>query len=197
MGRPRAFVEDVVVKKAAEVFWVGGYQGTSIGDLEAGTGIDRSSLYHAFGSKEALFELAARCYIDQQIGPLLSGMLEPTAGLDQVVAFFARMAERLRADPVKTARGCLIVNALGEPATPHRGALAAGAVYRDRFRLAFTSALTNAAEWGEVNRDRIEDRARVLTSMAMGVFLSARIDPADAGDLAEAIAAEVSGWRNR
>ena len=51
MARPRAFDYERVVAGATEVFWDGGYEGTSVDDLEHGTGLNRSSLYRTFETK--------------------------------------------------------------------------------------------------------------------------------------------------
>ena len=60
MGRNRTFDEDEVVERCAEVFRRTGYEGSSIDDLVAATGLHRGSLYSAFGSKRGLFVLALR-----------------------------------------------------------------------------------------------------------------------------------------
>ncbi|WP_456677935.1 TetR/AcrR family transcriptional regulator [Bradyrhizobium sp. RDM12] len=55
MSRPREFDETEVMDKALELFWRQGYEGTSLNDLLDATGLTKSSLYAAFGSKEDLF----------------------------------------------------------------------------------------------------------------------------------------------
>ena len=55
-GRPRNFDIDECLDKAMEIFWRNGYAGTTIPDLTGAMGINRPSLYAAFGSKKELFE---------------------------------------------------------------------------------------------------------------------------------------------
>ncbi|GAB3998060.1 hypothetical protein GCM10029992_22820 [Glycomyces albus] len=53
MGRVQTFDTAEVVRAARTVFWQHGYEDASIPALEAATGLRRSSIYHAFGSKRA------------------------------------------------------------------------------------------------------------------------------------------------
>jgi len=64
-GRPRAYDPEVALAKATETFWDQGYAGASLDDLSAATGMNRPSLYGAFGDKEALFKTALDAYMDQ------------------------------------------------------------------------------------------------------------------------------------
>ena len=195
MGRPRGFKLDEVVARAGDLFWEQGFGATSIGQLEETTGLDRSSLYHAFGSKQALFEEAARRYVDENIDARLEAMEADAGALDAVIGFFEDMSRSLRAQPEIASRGCMVVNALAELPIGDAFAQRAGTSYRDRFRKAFAAALARAAERGEIGRERIDARSGLLTAIAMGLFVSARLDATDAATLAEAAAEEVAAWR--
>ena len=54
-GRPRAYDPATAVARAAETFWKAGYAGTSLDDLSEATGMNRPSLYAAFGDKRDLY----------------------------------------------------------------------------------------------------------------------------------------------
>ncbi len=55
MARPREYDANEVIGKAVELFGRQGYEATSVRDLLEATGLSSSSLYSAFGGKEALF----------------------------------------------------------------------------------------------------------------------------------------------
>ncbi|WP_280299880.1 TetR/AcrR family transcriptional regulator [Nocardia abscessus] len=63
-GRPRSFDIDSALDRALEVFWRYGYEGAALSDLTAAMGVNRPSLYAAFGSKAELFDRALERYVD-------------------------------------------------------------------------------------------------------------------------------------
>jgi len=78
-GRPRAFDADEVLDAAIEVFWRYGYQGASLQELTAAMGINKASLYAAFGSKQDLFHRAVARYAETDMAYVLRALKEPTA----------------------------------------------------------------------------------------------------------------------
>ena len=78
-GRPRAFDIDEALEKALQVFWHKGYLGTSLTDLTEAMGINRPSLYAAFGNKETLFRKVLDLYQEQQTPYMRQALEEPTA----------------------------------------------------------------------------------------------------------------------
>jgi TetR/AcrR family transcriptional regulator, copper-responsive repressor len=54
-GRPRAFEAETALSQAMDAFWQDGFAATSLDDVSAATGLNRPSLYGAFGDKRALY----------------------------------------------------------------------------------------------------------------------------------------------
>src|SRR5881394_3129240 len=63
-GRPRAYQPDIALGKALDLFRKDGFAATSLDDLSAATGMNRPSLYGAFGDKRELFIKSYRRYRD-------------------------------------------------------------------------------------------------------------------------------------
>jgi TetR/AcrR family transcriptional regulator, copper-responsive repressor len=61
-GRPRAYDPDIALDQAMSAFWRAGYDATSLDDLVEATGMNRPSLYAAFGDKRAIYLKALRRY---------------------------------------------------------------------------------------------------------------------------------------
>src|SRR3954471_23754008 len=61
-GRPRAYEPEVALARALDVFWKDGFAATSLDDLSAATGMNRPSLYGAFGDKRELYKKTYESY---------------------------------------------------------------------------------------------------------------------------------------
>src|SRR3954451_6934537 len=61
-GRPRTYDPDLALSRAMDVFWKDGFAGTSLDELSAATGMNRPSLYGAFGDKRDLYIKAYQHY---------------------------------------------------------------------------------------------------------------------------------------
>ena len=82
-GRKKSFNENTALNAAMEVFWQKGYVGASLTDLTARMGINKPSMYSAFGNKEALFVKATQCYIDTKLAPHVEILFQEGVGLKQ------------------------------------------------------------------------------------------------------------------
>lgn len=98
MARPRNFDESDVIDRAADAFGRLGYAACSVDDLVDATGLQRGSLYKAFGSKRGLFEQVLRKALvgDWHHNPaaldLLITALREMAGIDMPIAAICRTA---------------------------------------------------------------------------------------------------------
>jgi len=190
MARPRSFSAEDAVAAAAAVFWSKGYRDTAIADLERATGLNRSSLYSAFGTKQAIFGLALNWYLRRFIGPRLAPMERPGAGLGDIERFFAGLAAFFRTGG-QARRGCLMINTIAED--EGRGTLLGdqAQAFRDRLSAAFANAMAGQHEPGLVS-----EQAQLLTATTFGVWLAARIDPASAAHACDATAARIRSWQH-
>ena len=94
-GRPTGFDTDHALDVAMQLFWERGYEGTSMADLSQKMGIHPSSIYAAFGDKQALFALAAKRYADVPAQYMARALEQPTfrgfllTAFDNTVEFLA------------------------------------------------------------------------------------------------------------
>jgi AcrR family transcriptional regulator len=70
-GRPRAYEPEVALGKALDLFRKGGFAATSLDDLSAATGMNRPSLYGAFGDKRELYIKSYQRYRDDARAAML------------------------------------------------------------------------------------------------------------------------------
>lgn len=109
LGRPREFDEEQALAQVLDVFWVKGFEGTSMSDLVAATKLKKGSLYAAFGDKRAIYLKALALYdriaIDEAVR-----VLTGAGSAQERIAAFLEMA----ISPVvlhKDRRGCFLCNA--------------------------------------------------------------------------------------
>jgi AcrR family transcriptional regulator len=120
LGRPRAFDIEKALDCALNVFWRKGYEGTSLRDLTKAMGINRPSLYAAFGNKEGLFRKALDRYAEGPTAFRREALGKPTAR--EVVEQLLSGSVDLLTDACNPC-GCLAVQgalACGETADPVR-----------------------------------------------------------------------------
>jgi AcrR family transcriptional regulator len=88
-GRPRAYQPDVALGKALRLFRKEGFAATSLDDLSAATGMNRPSLYGAFGDKRELYIKSYQRYRDDAratMTAIFSGDLPIRKRLERIYA---------------------------------------------------------------------------------------------------------------
>jgi AcrR family transcriptional regulator len=171
LGRPRAFDLDRALERALRLFWEKGYEGTSLSDLTKAIGINRPSLYAAFGNKEALFRKALDRYVEKTVGFVLEAIKEPTAR--RVVTRLLLSAADMVTNPHHPP-GCLTVRgalASGEEADPIRLELA---LRRSESEALIRKRLDTAKKQGDLPPDaNPADLARYLATVYQGMSVQA------------------------
>lgn len=119
-GRPRSFDVNVALDRAVEVFWIHGYDGADLDAVTEAMGINRPSLYAAYGNKRALFFKAVERYY--QTTAMLQLPAE-TDGKRLDPSFFSDAIVNLFYDHERP-RGCLIACVLANEANAHEDAKA-------------------------------------------------------------------------
>ena len=93
-GRQRTFDKQDALIKAMEVFWRKGYSGTSLSDLTEAMGINKPSLYAAYGNKEDLFVSAIEQYVNDYGIPHFDKLTSSDTGLkERVRAYLESIAK--------------------------------------------------------------------------------------------------------
>ena len=197
MGRLQTFDNSVVVQAARDLFWDKGYEAASLADLEAATGLGRSSLYHAFGSKRGLFDAAVTDYLDTVIRPRLAVLRAGTPDASALLEYFdglSRATAALAGDSPRT--GCLLVNCAAGLAAHDDPARAVVEGYRVELADALRHALTSASASNAADADpaRLDERVRTLASLSMSAMLVARVNRDEAVALLDTAASQVRTW---
>jgi TetR/AcrR family transcriptional regulator, transcriptional repressor for nem operon len=109
--RPREFDHDDVLRIAFDQFWRKGVRGTSLSDIARDAGVQRGSLYNAFGSKEALFLTAYERYASDYLKSLQKTLVSGTLR-ERLTAFFALTIKNFRSG--SPPRGCPTTRGLME-----------------------------------------------------------------------------------
>jgi len=171
LGRPRSFEPGEALDAAMKVFWCKGYEGASLSDLTKAMGINRPSLYAAFGDKESLFRKVLDRYDKGPAAYVREALNQPTA---------RAVAERLMegAAELGTAasnpRGCLFVQsalACGDKAEGIRNDLIRR---RDAGEKAVRVRLKRAQAEGDLPRDaNTADLARYVVTVIQGIAVQA------------------------
>lgn len=115
MARTREFDEDIVKDALRDVFWQGGYDGTSYSDIMKATGLQKGSLYAAFGDKRALYQIALQRYNEQDVSAGVKMLRDESLSSEERITLL--MDSTVQGTKSKTGRwGCLLCNAASEVA---------------------------------------------------------------------------------
>ena len=143
-GRPRAYDPQAALQRATERFWRSGYSNTSLDEICAATGMNRPSLYAAFGDKHTLYLKVLQRYWQFSLVALRGALADGDQTLDAALmrVYDAQLSIYFSDDGLS--RGCFAIGTATTEAVDDaeiRSALAEGlraldAGFEARFRMA-------------------------------------------------------------
>jgi TetR/AcrR family transcriptional repressor of nem operon len=176
MGRPREFDFDAALERAIQTFWAKGYEATSIDDLCAATGLGRSSLYAAYGDKQAIYAQALERYEQNAVARIGATIANARSVREGIAAFVQRIIDDIVAGPGR--RGCFIGNCAAEIVRGDRSHAARVRRSLERIETTFTEALAKARANGELSKTvNVAALARFLTAGIQGLRLVGKANP--------------------
>lgn len=171
-GRPRAFDPGHALDRAAEVFWEKGYDAASLDDLTRAMGINRPSLYAAFGNKQELYRRCLDRYGETSLASLRVALELPDIA-DAIRQFLLGTAKATAEDG--RPRGCLIACTLPTAAgasAPLRSLLALAIA---EMEAAVAARLARAVAMGQLPPDfPVEVQAAMAADFVLASALRAR-----------------------
>lgn len=171
-GRPREFDPDVALDAALNVFRIKGYSGASLDDLTDATGLNRTSLYAAFGNKLSLFEACIDRYWKESGGKYAAALFQTGSLEEDLSAFF-----RVFLDVICTPHigGCIVACSLPSAAVDESTVQSRLTSILQQSDRAVTARLAEAVAKGDLpSTARPEQLARVLVSVMFALSLRAR-----------------------
>ena len=176
-GRPRGFITEEVLEKVRGVFLAKGFTGASLDELAAAAGLNRPSLYAAFGDKEQLYIATLRFYGTKSIEGLDAILAGPGTIEQRLARVYSAAIDLYTAPPHRP--GCMIVGtaAVESPTYPKIAAAAAELL----------AAIEKSLERGFANADLPKKpapaaRARMAGAIMYAIAIRARLG-AKASDL--------------
>ena len=167
MARPVEFDKEIVLNNAMQVFWVKGYESTSMADLMESTGLTSRSMYNVFGSKNGLFKATLDKYYEGLNVPLAK--LKEGKGLEAIRTYVEMISS------VEPLNGCMYVNTLSEKNSVEEDCVKKVQEHFERlesmFELKFTYAKKHEGFTGQPKL-----RAKQLVAMLQGLAIYSKMN---------------------
>lgn len=193
-GRPRQFDEEEVLDALVELFWEQGFEHASLQEIVEAAGLNKSSLYNAFGSKDELFFAVLERYMDLR-QQRIDETFPADGGFENVLTFLDVMRAELSSPGAY--RGCLAVNATTELGLREDRVADVADRYRKMMGAALRRALERAEAAGEIAPGFVDVYVDVVVGFAVSIMVAAR-SGAPVEELErqiDSLAALVESWR--
>lgn len=195
-GRPRAFDREAALDTAMRLFWLKGYDATSISDLTDAMGIGSPSLYASFGSKDGLYAEALKHYAKQHEALVFTRFFDAQTAREAVQGLLVDTAQSLTSDLFDVPYGCMVtLSTVDRDAHPELNELvrASRAVTLERLKARLADGVSSGEIPAQVD---IHALSRFLQTVQNGMSILAR-DGAGRQELVDVAALAMAGWDAR
>ncbi len=167
MPRSEDFNRDEVLEKAKNVFWMKGYNGTSMQDLVDAMGLNRSSIYNSFGNKMELYQQSLKKY-QTDSGCLFNKVEEKNRNaIESVGLAFLYMLDDILHD--KEEKGCMIINCFTEMGNQDESLKGLYEANQEHLHNFFETMVKKGQQDGSIRKDESSDAlAHYLVSAFQG-----------------------------
>lgn len=177
MARTKDFDESEVLAKAVKLFWLKGYNGTSMQELVDALGISRSSLYDTYVDKHTLYLKALEFYrtnAQQQINDIVSKASSAKKGIKRLLDF---VTDNLLSD--KQHKGCFMLNAEVEVAAQDAQVMEIVCHNDRQIEAAFLELIQGGIKRGEIPKKK---DAKMLTRFFVNTIKGIRVSSKSTSD---------------
>jgi len=167
MARPIEFNKDLVLENAMKLFWLKGYESTSMADLIEATGLTSRSMYNVFGSKNGLFKESLSKYYEGLNVPLAK--LKEGKGSKAIRDYVEMITS------IEPLNGCMYVNTLSEKNSIEKNCLAMVKDHFQNLESTFKAKLVYSKKYeGFIGDPKL--RAKQLVSLLQGLAVYSKMN---------------------
>ncbi len=150
-GRPRTYNPDAALSAALNVFWEQGFSGSSLDDISAATGMNRPSLYAAFGDKKSIYRKSLDRFSREFLSGLEAALFAGVSLEDDLVNFYLAALSVYQSEK-NAARGCPLICTATTEAILDDDIQSDLANSLDRIDLALVTRFEQAREHGQLGQ---------------------------------------------
>lgn len=176
MARLREFDEEQALDAAMQIFWQKGFEATSLSDLTSRMGIQRPSLYAAFGDKKGLFEAALRKYTQMHASMIRAQFHNHPSIREAFRIFLEGVVGQAYAEKIN--RGCFCLNTMVELAPHDEKFEILTREHQMYLTVIFQEAIERGIQSGELNpRPNAKALAQTLVVSLIGLTVMLKSRP--------------------
>ena len=169
-GRPREFDGTQMLRRIMQLFWRKGYEGVSLADIMAETGLKKGSLYAAYGDKRSMYLKALSQYQADVVDSAARFLRDRSAPPKERLQAF--LSAPLEAAQKNDRSGCFLCNASADQADLDQEAKKLVARGFGRLKRSLACTITDLVP--EMAQDQLHASANALLAVYIGLRIMVR-----------------------